>query len=249
MKLLTDAGQPIPQSLNLLLADARKKEERRINKRASNRRSASTSRARKKALVEEMTRLNAQLRRQALILSLLPDMVLAINADGVITFCSAQAERILQHNSEDLIGAKLSQLLVPSSRDALSGLVDELVATQSKAAANAANAADDGEGDGAENAEGDGAPREDGADGARPGRRGQKKARSSEDGAVVVSEHSEQSFPLSVVNVKNRSKQAAAEPAAAPVARGAAASNAGAPTLLHMSSTLEVRAVTRDTTE
>ena len=210
MKLLTDAGQPIPQSLNLLLADARKKEERRINKRASNRRSASTSRARKKALVEEMTRLNAQLRRQALILSLLPDMVLAINADGVITFCSAQAERILQHNSEDLVGAKLSQLLVPSSRDALSGLVDELVATQSKAAANAANAADDDEGDGAENAEGDGAPREDGADGARPGRRGQKKARSSEDGAVVVSEHSEQSFPLSVVNVKNRSKQAAA---------------------------------------
>ena len=79
-----------------------------------------------------MTRLNAQLRRQALILSLLPDMVLAINADGVITFCSAQAERILQHNSEDLVGAKLSQLLVPSSRDALSGLVDELVATQSK---------------------------------------------------------------------------------------------------------------------
>ena len=198
MKLLSDAGQPIPQSLNLLLADARKKEERRINKRASNRRSASTSRARKKALVEEMTRLNAQLRRQALILSLLPDMVLAINADGVITFCSAQAERILQHNSEDLVGAKLSQLLVPSSRDALSGLVDELVATQSKAAANAAN-----------NGEGGGAPREDGADGSRPGRRGQKKAR-SEDGAVVISEHSEHSFPLAVVNVKNRSKQAVA---------------------------------------
>ena len=198
VKLLSDAGQPIPQSLNLLLADARKKEERRINKRASNRRSASTSRARKKALVEEMTRLNAQLRRQALILSLLPDMVLAINADGVITFCSAQAERILQHNSEDLVGAKLSQLLVPSSRDALSGLVDELVATQSKAAANAAN-----------NGEGGGAPREDGADGSRPGRRGQKKAR-SEDGAVVISEHSEHSFPLAVVNVKNRSKQAVA---------------------------------------
>lgn len=209
MKLLSDAGQPIPQSLNLLLADARKKEERRINKRASNRRSASTSRARKKALVEEMTRLNAQLRRQALILSLLPDMVLAINADGVITFCSAQAERILQHNSEDLVGAKLSQLLVPSSRDALSGLVDELVATQSKAAADAANAADDGESDGADNAEGGGASRDDGADGARPRRRGQKKAR-SEDGAVVISEHSEQSFPLAVVNVKNRSKQAVA---------------------------------------
>ena len=209
VKLLSDAGQPIPQSLNLLLADARKKEERRINKRASNRRSASTSRARKKALVEEMTRLNAQLRRQALILSLLPDMVLAINADGVITFCSAQAERILQHNSEDLVGAKLSQLLVPSSRDALSGLVDELVATQSKAAANAANAVDDGESDGADNAEGGGAPREDGADGSRPGRRGQKKAR-SEDGAVVISEHSEHSFPLAVVNVKNRSKQAVA---------------------------------------
>ena len=209
VKLLTDAGQPIPQSLNLLLADARKKEERRINKRASNRRSASTSRARKKALVEEMTRLNAKLRRQALILSLLPDMVLAIDVDGVITFCSAQAERILQHSSEDLVGAKLSQLLVPPSRDALSRLVDELVATQSKAAANAANAADGGGDDDADNAAGDNAPNEDGAEGGRQGRRGQKKGR-GEDGAVVVSEQSEQSFPLSVVNVKNRSKQAVA---------------------------------------
>jgi hypothetical protein len=209
VKLLADAGQPIPQSLNLLLADARKKEERRINKRASNRRSASTSRARKKALVEEMTRLNAKLRRQALILSLLPDMVLAIDVDGVITFCSAQAERILQHNSEDLVGAKLSQLLVPPSRDALSRLVDELVATQSKAAANAANAVGDGGDDDADNAEGDNAPNKDGAEGGRQGRRGQKNVR-GEDGAVVVSEQSEQSFPLSVVNVKNRSKQAAA---------------------------------------
>lgn len=209
VKLLTDAGQAIPQSLNLLLADARKKEERRINKRASNRRSASTSRARKKALVEEMTRLNAKLRRQALILSLLPDMVLAIDVDGVITFCSAQAERILQHNSEDLVGAKLSQLLVPPSRDALSRLVDELVATQSKAAANAANAAGDGGDDDADNAEGDNALNKDGSEGGRQGRRGQKKVR-GEDGAVVVSEQSEQSFPLSVVNVKNRSKQAAA---------------------------------------
>ena len=66
----------MPQPVALLLFDARKRETKRTAKRAANRRSASTSRARKKALVEEMTKTNARLRRQALILSLLPDQSL-----------------------------------------------------------------------------------------------------------------------------------------------------------------------------
>jgi hypothetical protein len=44
--------------------------------------------------VEEMTKANAWLRRQAMILALLPDLVIAITVDGKITFCSAQV-RIL----------------------------------------------------------------------------------------------------------------------------------------------------------
>ena len=118
---------PVPQSVALLLADARRKEDKRTAKRVANRKSACTSRARKKALVEEMTRTNARLRRQALILALLPDLVIAITVDGVITFCSAQAERVLRYKIDDLIGAKLQDLLVPASKEALQLLIKELV--------------------------------------------------------------------------------------------------------------------------
>lgn len=94
VQVLRDTGQQIPQPVAILLAEARKKEEKRTAKRAANRKSACSSRARKKALVEEMTKANAWLRRQAMILALLPDLVIAITVDGKITFCSAQV-RIL----------------------------------------------------------------------------------------------------------------------------------------------------------
>lgn len=126
--------QPIPQTVALLLADARRKTEKKEAKRVANRKSACTSRARKKALVQEMTETNARLKRQALILALLPDLVIVIDVEGEITFCSAQVERVLRHKNEDLIGAKLSNLLVPSSRDALQKLVCELVESEKAAA-------------------------------------------------------------------------------------------------------------------
>ena len=50
-----------------------------------------------------MTELNARLKRQALILALLPDLLIVINVDGGITFCSAQVERVLQHKVESLV--------------------------------------------------------------------------------------------------------------------------------------------------
>ena len=105
--------QPVPQSVALLLADARRKEEKKTAKRVANRKSACTSRARKKALVEEMTRTNARLRRQALILSLLPDLVIVISQEGEITFCSAQVERVLRHKIDDLVGSDIRDVLIP----------------------------------------------------------------------------------------------------------------------------------------
>lgn len=95
MQMLRDTNQSIPQAVAMLLADARRKEDKRTAKRVANRKSACTSRARKKALVEEMTRTNARLKRQALILALLPDLVVAITIEGEITFCSAQVSRVL----------------------------------------------------------------------------------------------------------------------------------------------------------
>jgi hypothetical protein len=118
------------------MSDLRRKDEKRSAKRIANRKSACTSRARKKALVEEMTKTNAKLRRQALILSLLPDLVIAMTIDGIITFCSAPVERVLQHPIDDMVGANLADLILPSSRESLRKLVHHLVAAEEEAAAS-----------------------------------------------------------------------------------------------------------------
>jgi hypothetical protein len=130
--LLHQLKQPVPHTLALLVADARRREEKKTAKRVANRKSASTSRARKKALVQEMTNLNARLRRQALILSLLPDLVIVTNADGVINFCSEQVERVLRHESNVMVGSALKDLLVPSSREKMSKLIKDLTHTDAE---------------------------------------------------------------------------------------------------------------------
>jgi len=184
VNLLRDANQQVPQPISLLLAEARRREEKRTAKRVANRKSACTSRARKKALVEEMTRTNAKLRRQAMILALLPDLVIAIKVDGEITFCSAQVERVLRHKVDDMVGANILQLLLPSCREALFKLVEKLLA-----AANEQSALDDShkhnqvivdEGGGSANFGGNGS-----------------------GGAAIVSDPSEQGFPT-VVKVQSR---------------------------------------------
>lgn len=125
--LLRQLKQEVPQKITLLLQDAKKRADKRHAKRIANRQSACTSRARKKALVEEMTALNAKLRRQALILSLLPDLVIVIDTEGTITFCSAQVERVLQHSTDELVGAKLTDIIEPGSRDKFTSLIQGLL--------------------------------------------------------------------------------------------------------------------------
>ena len=119
INLLNQLSQPVPQTVAILLADAKRKEEKRKAKRVANRISASSSRARKKALVQEMTVMNQHLKRQALILALIPDMVVVLNESGYITFCSAQVENVLQHKPDSLERVLMENLLVPSSRGKL----------------------------------------------------------------------------------------------------------------------------------
>lgn len=126
MNLLQQLGQPVPQNVTMLLQDARKRAEKREAKRLANRKSASTSRARKKALVKEMTEMNVRLRRQALILSLLPDMVVAITEKGKITYCGPQVERILQYTPEDFLESDgIAKFLIPESQRKLQRLVHQ----------------------------------------------------------------------------------------------------------------------------
>jgi PAS domain-containing protein len=212
--LLQQMNQSVPHSVAILRAEAERKIKKKNDKRVANRKSASNSRARKKALVEEMTKTNARLKKQAMILALLPDLVMTTTIDGEITFCSAQAERILRYKTDELVGAKLYNLLVPSSRHALKSLIDELVhpgkakairasvSAQARRVANRkiANQNDAGVGNGASkntaeinNGNSNGSAR----DSSRTG------GNSTDDtsGVAIVSE---QSFPLSVVEVESK---------------------------------------------
>jgi PAS domain S-box-containing protein len=207
-------NQPIPQSVALLLSESQRKEKKKNAKRVANRKSASTSRARKKALVEDMTKTNARLKRQALILALLPDLVITTNTDGDITFCSAQVERILNYNTKELLGAKFYSLLVPASQDAFKALVEELVNPGKAQALRAAAAVQARRGKKRRNADvrnsldtgASSNKNEENVTGnsnssARNSSRTGGGSSGDTSGAAVVSE---QSFPLSVVEVESK---------------------------------------------
>lgn len=199
VKLLQSMKQPVPQSVALLLADARRKAEKKTAKRVANRKSACTSRARKKALVEEMTRTNARLRRQALILSLLPDLVIVISQEGEITFCSAQVERVLRHKIDNLIGSDIRDVLIPASRTALGKLVAQLTNPSEKPANGDGRARRPARGDGGQQGARRNKPRDE-ENGNVSGASSGSGAVSSGAAAVV----SDQSFPLSVVKVESK---------------------------------------------
>eukprot|EP00536_Pseudo-nitzschia_multiseries_P012848 jgi/Psemu1/290540/fgenesh1_pg.512_\ len=212
--LLQQMNQSVPHSVAILRAEAERKIKKKNDKRVANRKSASNSRARKKALVEEMTKTNARLKKQAMILALLPDLVMTTTTDGEITFCSAQAERILRYKTGDLVGAKLYNLLVPSSRHALKNLIEELVHPGKAKAARASAAAQARRGakrtisnqnksgdrnDASKNTEETANGNSNGS--ARDSSRNGGNSTDDTSGAAVVSE---QSFPLSVVEVESK---------------------------------------------
>ena len=124
-----------------------------------------------------MTKTNARLRRQAVILSLLPDLVITIKLDGEISFCSAQVGRVLRHGVETLVGANINDILLPSSRKELSRLIKKLAAAE-KAALDE------------NNKEGD--------------ESGRSSNSGNQSTTPIVSEQSDQGFPpLSVVKVNS----------------------------------------------
>eukprot|EP00594_Rhizosolenia_setigera_P018611 CAMPEP_0178957728 /NCGR_PEP_ID=MMETSP0789-20121207/11110_1 /TAXON_ID=3005 /ORGANISM="Rhizosolenia setigera, Strain CCMP 1694" /LENGTH=608 /DNA_ID=CAMNT_0020640079 /DNA_START=185 /DNA_END=2011 /DNA_ORIENTATION=+ len=121
-----------------------------------------------------MTKTNIRLKRQALILSLLPDLVMAISIDGEINFCSDQVERVLKHNVDVLIGSNLNDILLPTSRPTLHNLINTLVEAEANEMRSHKSRGKEEENE-----------------------KGSATSDSSNDVAVV----SEQSFPLSVVKV------------------------------------------------
>lgn len=142
-----------------------------------------------------MTKDNARLRRQALILSYLPDPVIAITTSGEITFCSMQVERVLHHKMSDLLGASIEQIIVPSSRDAIRRLVRDLVVAEQQAHQASV-------GDGAEEAAENGQGEENGASGSSGGGGVERRSGNSSNANIISEQSSELSFPLLEVKVK-----------------------------------------------
>lgn len=90
-------------------------EELRKNaKRAANRRSASTCRARKKFLVDNMAQANDRMRKRSRVLSLLPDMILAMRRDGVVTYASENCRQFVQFTREVCVHCCVSCLTASS---------------------------------------------------------------------------------------------------------------------------------------
>jgi hypothetical protein len=216
-------NQPVPHSVAILRSESERKIKKKNDKRVANRKSASNSRARKKALVDEMTKANARLKKQAMILALLPDLVITTTIEGEITFCSAQAERILQYKTDDLAGAKLYNLLVPSSRHALKSLIEDLVhpgkAKAARASArrgtkrtitnkkNSNNGGNNNNSTSKNNTEESTTTNRNSNASARDSSRESGGGNSTDYNSGAVAIVSEQSFPLSVVEVENKSKQ------------------------------------------
>jgi len=74
-----------------------------------------------------MTKDNARLRKRANILNSLPDMVISISTEGIITFCGSQVEKLLKHNTTELLGANIREIVVPDSMKAIQRLLQDLV--------------------------------------------------------------------------------------------------------------------------
>ena len=75
MRHLQETSQPIPPAVAILLASARRKENKYKAKKLANRKSAYSSRERKKAKINAMAIDNVKLRRESAILYSLPDPV------------------------------------------------------------------------------------------------------------------------------------------------------------------------------
>jgi hypothetical protein len=112
--------EPPPIFSQQALEEHAKEMEKKMQKRAANRRSAQLSRKRKKAFISELKIQNEQLRRHEEILEVVPDPVFAFNAlDGQIWFASNTAlvqfgfeeSKILQYSFFDIVSADCANRL------------------------------------------------------------------------------------------------------------------------------------------
>lgn len=116
----------------------------------ANRKSAFSSRMRKKAQVEYMEQENQRLLRESIILDSLPDPVVAADVDGVVTFANARTGRMLQINHREIVGINIRTFVARESKEELNRMISDVVnAERSMAIQDSGSSTDAG---GSENA-------------------------------------------------------------------------------------------------
>ena len=104
---------------------------RKLQKRAANRKSAQLSRKRKKQFIEELKDENDGLRRKELILKSIPDLIVVFDSSGKLWFVSESVTRFLDFSAGELLGTSFwDRLCDDSVRLLKAAFMDSLAARQ-----------------------------------------------------------------------------------------------------------------------
>ena len=90
-------------------------ENKKLIKRAANRRSAQLSRKRKKQFIEELKEENDELRRKEQILRSIPDLIVVFDSSGKLGFVSHSVSNFLEFTPDELIGNSFWERLCEES--------------------------------------------------------------------------------------------------------------------------------------
>jgi len=109
-------------------------EDKKLQKRAANRRSAQLSRKRKKQFIEELKDENDELRRKEQILRSIPDLIVVFDSTGKLWFVSQSVSRFMHMSAQELEGTSFwdrlcedsVRLLKAAFMDSLAARTDDL---------------------------------------------------------------------------------------------------------------------------
>jgi len=100
-----------------------------LSKRLSNRKSARVSRARKKAVEEELTRTNEEMKLHARLLKVLPDPILSVDKAGTIQYASPACATHFLAPETEMLGASIFKWVSRESRTLIQRHILDLFAS------------------------------------------------------------------------------------------------------------------------
>lgn len=107
-------------------------QDKKLQKRAANRRSAQLSRKRKKQFIEELKEENDDLRRKEQILRSIPDLIVVFDSSGKLGFVSHSVSNFLAFTPRELVGTSFWERLCEGSVRLLKAAFMDALAARTK---------------------------------------------------------------------------------------------------------------------